>query len=251
MPVELTGTAESKVALLRLRRPKKLNALSADMLTQMESAINQLRTASALRAVVVTGEDTIFSAGADIGLLSTLENSAAHAFSQRMQTLCEQLASLPIVSIAAVEGAALGGGMEIAMACDLRVAARNALFGVPEVRLGLFPAAGGTARLVELLGRSLATQLLLTGESLPASVLPRSFFARLTNPGEAEDIAIALGQEVSLHPSHAVHAIKDLMQVSRDVGHAVALELEATRFQNVFGDPEVRERLQAFLTRHA
>jgi enoyl-CoA hydratase/carnithine racemase len=249
MPVEVLEQQEGKVRIVRLDRTEKRNALSLVEVEELERAFATLATAGTARVVVLTGAGGDFSAGADIGVLAGLAASEAEAFSRRMQTLCEQLANLPQVTIAAVEGYALGGGMELALAADMRVAARGAAFGVPEVRLGLFPAAGGTARLVELLGRALAARLLLTGEPLPAEALPSGFLLALVEPGEALARALSWAERLAVHPPEAVRAIKELLARSRGLGHEEALALEASAFARVFGTPAVEERLAAFLRR--
>jgi enoyl-CoA hydratase/carnithine racemase len=238
-----------RVAVLRLNRPEKRNALSWELIAEFEAALADLDSREECRALVLTGTGGSFCAGADLSLLSGLGTEGARRLSERLQALAERLAQLSQVTVAAVEGYALGGGMELALACDLRVAAAGARFGVPEVRLGLFPAAGGTARLVELLGRSLAARLLLTGEPLGPAELPQGFLAAVVRDGEAEAAARRLAEAVAAHPPAAVQAIKSLLAASRDAGHALALRLETLAFAELAGRPDVQERIEASLRR--
>jgi enoyl-CoA hydratase/carnithine racemase len=238
--------SRGRVLIVRMDRGGRQNAITAAMVEALDGVLDAW---DGHRVLLLTGTSTCFSAGADLDELRTLPREHAYAFSRRLQALTDKLAGLPILTVAAVEGYALGLGMELALACDLRVASERALFGVPEVRLGLFPAAGGTARLTEMLGPSLAAELLLTGEPRPVDRFPPGFCARLTAPGDAERVAGAWAEELVDYSPFAVSAIKRLLRVARDVSHAAALEWEASLFADVLGTSEVEAALDAFLAR--
>jgi enoyl-CoA hydratase/carnithine racemase len=237
------------VAVISWDRPAKKNALSQEMVAELEDALASLEGDGSFRAVILTGVGGVFSAGADLDDVRRVKPGTAYAFSRRMQSVTEQVARLRPVTIAAVEGLALGAGMELALAADLRVASRTARLGVPEVRYGLLPAAGGAVRLRAQLGRALALYFLLTGEAVLASDLPRGFFARLTEPGEALAEAADLAQHLAAHPPGAIEAIKRLLAEADEAPHGVMLEREALTFRELMQDPAATARIRAFLAR--
>ena len=165
----LRFAVDDGVAVFTLDRPGRLNAIGSDTVALLNEALDAIEADSGVRVVVVAGEGRAFSAGADITELDRLHS--AHDFARFVQSLTDsfgRLARLPQPSIAAVDGLALGGGFELALACDLRIAGESARFGVPEVRLGLLPGATGTQRLARLVPAAVAKHLLMTGEQLGA-----------------------------------------------------------------------------------
>jgi enoyl-CoA hydratase len=158
------------IALLTVSRPDKLNALNAETVLELEHAFARVADESAVRALMITGEgEKAFVAGADIAELARLTPLEARAYAARGQRVFRQLETMPKVSVAAVNGYALGGGLELAMACTLRVASSKAKMGQPEVKLGIVPGYGGTQRLPRLIGRGRALDLLLSGEPVDAA----------------------------------------------------------------------------------
>ena len=153
----LVYEAREGVALLRLARPEKLNAIDSQMVAELRSAIETVRGDESVRAVVVTGSGRAFSAGADVSELAELGGAADFLrFLDDIQTTFTALESLPVPVIAALNGLAYGGGLELALACDLRVMAEDATLGLPEIRLGLLPGAGGTQRLPRMIPPAIA-----------------------------------------------------------------------------------------------
>ena len=158
------------VALITINRPQKLNALSADVIGELDDAFGRLETDAAIRAAIVTGAgEKAFVAGADIGELAVLSPFEARAFALRGQRVFRRLETCGKPSVAAINGFALGGGLELAMACTVRFASENAKLGQPEVRLGIIPGYGGTQRLPRLVGRGRALEILLDGEPVTAA----------------------------------------------------------------------------------
>ena len=144
---------EGAVATVQLNRPQKKNALNSELRVEMEKALREIGGDTSLKAVIVTGGEEIFCAGADIGEIqkaTTAESTTKHA--REFQLLFDQIESLPQPVIAAVSGYALGGGCELALACDFRIASEGAKFGLPEIKIGAFPGGGGTQRLPRLIG---------------------------------------------------------------------------------------------------
>src|SRR5262249_32344369 len=169
MSGNVTHSREFFVSTIRLNRPEKLNALSAEMVRELHLQLTTLETDQELRALILTGEgERAFCAGTDIMELASKTESAAIELSARGQKLCEHTENFPVPVIAAIEGIAAGGGLELALACHLRVAATTASFSLPEVKLGLIPAYGGTQRLAREVGQGRAVEMLLTGKTISA-----------------------------------------------------------------------------------
>jgi enoyl-CoA hydratase len=160
---------ENNVAIIKVNRPQALNALNLETLDELGKAIKEIQINKQLSGIILTGEgDKAFVAGADIKELSTLSKEQAEKLSLDGQALFKSIEESPIPIIAAVNGFALGGGCELAMACHIRIASANARFGQPEVNLGIIPGYGGTQRLTQLVGRGKALELLLTGDLIDA-----------------------------------------------------------------------------------
>src|ERR1039458_9918493 len=161
---------EPGIALLTDNRPEKLNALSGELIAELADAFGRVAGEPAIRAAILTGAgEKAFVAGADIRELAALSPYAARAFALRGQAVFRQLETCGKPSVAAVNGFALGGGLELAMACTVRFASENAKLGQPEVKLGIIPGYGGTQRLPRLVGRGRAMELLLAGDPIPAA----------------------------------------------------------------------------------
>src|SRR5690349_17919096 len=158
-----------RIAVLTVNRPDKLNALSDDVIAELGSAIDEVRNDQSVGGLIVTGAGRAFVAGADIGELSSQSAAEGKMRAERGQNVFRRFESSPKPVIAAVNGFALGGGCELAMACHLRIASEAAKFGQPEVKLGLIPGYGGTQRLTRLVGKGRALQLVLTGEMIDAA----------------------------------------------------------------------------------
>src|SRR3954447_5891723 len=165
----LRHECRGRVAVLTLDRPERLNAIGSDTVALLHQALDRIEADADTRAIVVTGEGRAFSAGADISELDTLHDGADFArFVTGLTDVFGRLAACATPSIAAINGIALGGGCELALACDLRLAAPNARLGVPEIKLGLLPGAAGTQRLARLLPIAVAKHMLMTGAPLSA-----------------------------------------------------------------------------------
>ncbi len=237
---------DTGVATVRLDRPKA-NALSSQVLWELVEVGRQLE-ASLPRAVVITGGDRIFAAGADIAEFRAkpVGWETAHAFHEALG-LFERL---PRVVIAAIEGYALGGGLELALACDLRVASRTAKLGLPEITLGLIPGGGGTQRLARLVGLSVARRLILTGEPLDAPEAARvGLVDRLSEPREATAFAQAWAREFAQGPLVAQGFAKVALNRGLDGSLAEGLALEQALFAQVFTTRDAAEGVASFLTR--
>jgi len=242
------------VAVVTLNRPEVLNALNLQMLAELRDAIAGFDADDSLRAIILTGSGPrAFAAGADIAELNALDSArAGEEQARRGQALTASFERLRVPVIAAVNGFALGGGCELAMACDIRIASANARFGQPEVNLGLLPGYGGTQRATRLLGEGWAMYLCLTGEMIDApEALRIGLVQRVTAPeallDEAQRIAALIAAKGPLAVAAAKRAIVDGAGLPLSEG----LALEALRFGSVVATEDFREGTRAFLDKRA
>ena len=238
------------MAVVTLNRPKVLNALNILMVRELREALRELEGDAAVRAIVLTGSgERSFAAGADIGELNALQGAVAGAALARSgQALTLQIERMRTPTLAAVNGFALGGGCELAMACDIRIASENAKFGQPEVTLGLLPGYGGTQRASRLLGRGMAMYLCLSGEMLDAAAALRVGLVEKVVPAaevlpEAKRIAAVIASKAPL----AVAAAKRAIDAGADLPVDAGLEIEALHFGSLVNTRDFAEGTKAFL----
>jgi enoyl-CoA hydratase len=234
------------VALVTLDRPAALNALSFDLLDQLVDALEILDRDPACRAIVIAGSGTrAFAAGADIRELEP-QTSASLTGGGRFRTW-DRLALVGLPLIAAVRGVALGGGCELAMTCDMVVAAEDASFGQPEILIGVMPGAGGTQRLTWAIGKARAMELILTGRSMSATeALARGLVTRVVPPEATLDVALELAALVATMPPLAVRAAKAAVLDASDRPLADGLARERAAFFGLFDTDDQAEGMAAF-----
>jgi len=235
------------VALVTIHRPEALNALSFDLLRELADALEKLDADPTCRAIVLTGAGTrAFAAGADIRELAqqtAASLSAGHDFDAwgRIDAI-----GLPIV--AAVRGFALGGGCELAMACDMLIAGDDAKFGQPEIKIGVMPGAGGTQRLTRAIGSARATELILTGRTMGADeALGAGFVTRVVPAAATVDAALELAARIAAMPPLAVRAAKRSIRAAAELPLAAGLAAERQAFFALFGSHDQREGMAAFI----
>jgi enoyl-CoA hydratase/carnithine racemase len=236
------------IAWIRLNNPERLNVLSPDMLDAIEKAFQGLEKDEEVEVVILTGEGKAFAAGADIKVMSQFNAEEATIFARRGQGVMNYIESFRKPVIAAINGYALGGGMELAMACDIRIASEEAVLGQPEVKLGLIPGFGGTQRLTRLLPWGKAKEMILTGENVSAEEAHRIGLVEHVFPKEklleeAEKIA----RKIMEAGPRAVKWAKAVIHQGRSVPFQAACALEAEAFGLLFSTEEPREGLNAFL----
>jgi len=246
----LTVEIDATTAILTLNRPAVLNALNANLLSLLEEALDAFTGDTQLRAVIITGAgERAFAAGADIGELAALDGAMAGQHKARTgQRITQLIETLPVPVIAAVNGFALGGGCELAMACDFRIASENAKFGQPEVNLGITPGYGGTQRTTRLCGPGTALFLCLTGETIDAAEALRIGLVQRVVPisellPEARRLAALIGAKAPL----AITATKRAIREGAALPLAEGLALEALHFGTLIGTSDFREGTTAFL----
>jgi enoyl-CoA hydratase len=242
-----TGKAVDGVALVTLDRPGVLNALDYETLRQLVEALESLDGDDGTRTVVITGAgERAFAAGADIKEMAgatPVSLSVANSFSR-----WERLRRIRKPVIAAVRGFALGGGCELAMACDLIVAGDDAVFGQPEIRIGIIPGAGGTQRLTRALGKAKAMEMILTGGQLSAAeAAERGLVSRVVAREQTLPEALALAAEIAAQPPLAVMAAKEAVNRAFELSLEAGLEFERRNFFLLFASEDQKEGMAAFV----
>ncbi|MDQ1592104.1 MAG: enoyl-CoA hydratase [Pyrinomonadaceae bacterium] len=244
---------DAGLAYVRLNRPAKHNALTAAMLERLAEIFRAFDSRTDLRAVVLTGAGAAaFCAGTDIAELDGLDEAGALATARRGQETCEAIELCAVPVIAAVNGLAAGGGCELALACHLRLAATHATFSLPELKLGMIPAYGGTQRLARALGHGRALAAMLAGDSLPAEeALRLGLLNRVVAVEqlacEAETLAATVSRVAPLAVRACLAAVTRGARLPLDEG----LDLEARLFARLFSTEDVREGTRAFLEKRA
>lgn len=240
---------DGAVRILTLSRPKQLNALNGQMLAELSQAIADAAADAGVRALVLVGAgDRAFAAGADIGEMAAMDPAAARRFAASGQALFRALETLGKPSIAAVQGFALGGGCELAMACTLRIAAETAQFGQPEVDLGLVPGFGGTQRLTRLVGRGRALALLLGGHRINAAEAERiGLVNRVVPVPSLRAEALGLAQTLAAKAPLAVRYILAAVHDGADLPLEQACALEASLFGLAAATADMKEGTRAFV----
>ena len=247
-PVE-PGEPLPGVALVTLNRPRALNALSFELLLHLAQAVEALDADPACRAIVITGAGTrAFAAGADVAELAA-QTAESLAASEGFRGW-DRVAAVATPTIAAVRGYALGGGAELALACDMLVAADTATFGQPEINLGVIPGAGGTQRLARAIGKARTMELILTGRRVDAVEAERlGFVTRVVPAAETLAAALDLAAAVAAQPPQAVRAAVAAVRAAFETPLAEGLVVERDLFRALFGTPDQEEGMRAFLDR--
>ncbi len=236
------------VALVTLDRPDALNALNRALLEAFDAAIGAIHADPDIKALVVTGAGRAFVAGADIAEMQTMTPLEAEAFSASAHRIFSRLEDLPIPTVAAVNGFALGGGCELALACDWIYASSKARIGQPETKLGLIPGFGGTSRLVRRVGLAWAKELVLVAEPISADEAARiGLVNRVFPPDELMAATLAVGDAISTRGSIAVRVAKQVMQDGQDADVRTAHALEQRAFGLIFSSDDRVEGTSAFV----
>ena len=241
---------QGNVAVLTIDRPKALNALNSAVLEELDAAISAIDL-DAVRALVITGSgDKSFVAGADIGEMSTLTKAEGEAFGKKGNDVFRKIETLPIPVIAAVNGFALGGGNELAMSCDIRICSDNAVFGQPEVGLGITPGFGGTQRLARLVSPGMAKQLIYSGRNIKADEAKRiGLVNEIYTQEELLPAALKLAATIAKNAPIAVRACKKAINEGLEKGVDDALVLEEGLFGSCFETHDQVEGMNCFLSR--
>lgn len=235
-------------ALLSLDRPKSLNALNSEVFVELNKVLSTIEEDSSVRALIITGTGKAFVAGADISEMSEMGPIEAKRFATTGQDTFHRIANFKIPVIAAVNGFALGGGCELASACDIRIANQFAKFGQPEVNLGLIPGYCGTQRLTRIIGLSNALYLLTTAEMIDSQeALRMGLVQKLVDAEELIDVAVKIAKKIASKGKTAVSKAKQVSVKGSNMDFYEACSYEADEFAGLFGGEEAKEGMKAFL----
>lgn len=244
---------EGNIAVIQLNRPDKFNTISLQLVQDMMSLITELEASGSVRVLVITGSGRAFCAGADIAEIKKLNNPvSALGFVDKVNECFNRLESLPCPVIAAVNGLALGGGCELSLACDLRLASDKAVFGLPEVKIGVLPGAGGTQRLPRVIGLTKAKEMLFTGNNIDAQEAFRIGLVNKVVPNnQLMNEAKKLAGDLAKLPKVGLRMIKSVVNEGIDKDLSTAIEIEKKAFAILFSTEDQKEGINAFLEKRA
>ena len=244
----ITYEVEGMVGIITINRPKALNALNSQVLEELDATLDAVDQ-NAVRCLILTGAgEKSFVAGADIGEMSTLTKAEGEAFGKKGNDVFRKLETFPLPVIAAVNGFALGGGCEISMSCDIRICSENAVFGQPEVGLGITPGFGGTQRLARLVGPGMAKQMIYTARNIKADEAYRIGLVNAVYPQEelmaaAEKMAAGIAKNAPIAVRNCKKAINEGLDADMDE----AIVIEEKLFGDCFESYDQKEGMAAFL----
>lgn len=244
-PLLLIDTSQASITVIRLNRPAARNALTTGLLAQLVKALDVVAADDEVKAVVITGSEKVFAAGADLNEMADLD--MVGVMNDLRPTLWKQIASFPKPLIAAVNGFALGAGAELVMHADIVIAGDNAQFGQPEINLGMIPGAGGTQRLIRGVGKSVAMKMVLSGEFITADEAKQlGLVAEVTLPELTLERAIQLAQLIATKPPLAVKQAKDVLLQAFEMHLDAGLKYERKAFTVLAGTVDRNEGIAAF-----
>jgi enoyl-CoA hydratase len=236
------------IAILTFNRPDKLNALNQEMAAEFAQVLDEVAQDQEVRVLVLTGQGRAFIAGADISTFVELDPLSGKRFARRAQDVVFKLERLDIPVIACVNGFALGGGLEIAMACDFIYAAATARFGQPEINLGIIPCVGGTQRLTRLVGKGLAKELCLTGRLIDSSeAKAMGLVAQVFPPETLMEECLKTAKSLAEKGRVALRAVKEVINRGSEVDLLSGCAMEIDAFAICLASPDAREGARAFL----
>lgn len=240
---------QDHIAIITINHPDKFNALNSERLRALFLRVEEASLNTDCRAIILTGAgDRAFVAGADITAMATMNQEEAYAFGALGHSLTRAIEQAPQPVIAAINGFALGGGCELALACDIRIAAENAVFAQPEVALGIPPGWGGTQRLPRVVGPGMASDLILTGRRIDAAEALRIGLVNAVYPGnELMAKALELAGQIAANSPLAAPTSKRLMAMTQGLAYDDGLAAEAKAFAGEFGSPDQVEGMSAFI----
>ena len=242
---------EDQISIITINRPKALNALNSKVLEELDQTLESIDT-NKIRTLIITGSgEKSFVAGADIAEMSTLTKKEGETFSKKGNDVFRKIETFEIPVIAAVNGFALGGGCELAMSCDIRICSDNAIFGQPEVGLGITPGFGGTQRLARLIGIGMAKQMIYTGQNIKAEEAKRiGLVNEVYSKEELLNEAIKLAKNIARNSANAVKSSKKAINEGMQLDIDSAIKLEEEIFGDCFGTEDQIELMKAFLSKN-
>lgn len=241
-------TKEEGAAIVQLNRPEVLNAFNEVVLRELGMVADDVMRDDKVKVLVIKGNETAFAAGADIKDFVSYNPQDAHHYITQVQVSMGKLLSMGKPTIASIAGYALGGGCELALACDLRIAAHTAHFGLPEINLGIIPAGGGTQRLTRLIGEGKAKELIMLGEVFDAQTAYELGLVNFLVPlSDLEEETRKIAKKLCRKPPLAIRTAKELIQLSYDVDIYNGLMMEKEKFAYLFSTDDQKEGMKAFM----
>lgn len=239
---------ENNIGILSINRPDELNSLNSAVLNELDMVINQISLDDEIHVLIITGEGRAFVAGADIGEMKNKNPMEAREFAQKGLSVFRKIELMEKPVIAAVNGFALGGGCELSMCCDIRIASDKAKFGQPEVGLGITPGFGGTQRLARLVGLGNAKQLIFTGDIIKADEALRiGLVNNVVLPSELMDTAIKLAEKIASKGQLAIRFAKTAINRGIETDLETGMVIERELFSLCFATEDQKEAMSAFL----
>ncbi|MDT7861674.1 MAG: enoyl-CoA hydratase/isomerase family protein [Saccharolobus sp.] len=243
---------ENPIRWIILNRPDRLNAINLKMIEEIEETLKEIENNDNIKIIIITGNGRAFSAGADISQFKELDPVKAWLFSTKGQGLMNYIEKYPKPTIAMVNGYALGGGLELALSCDIRIASTNAELGFPEINLGIFPGFGGTQRLVRLVGKGKALELMMTGDRIKADYAERlGLVNKVVSPDALENETKQLALKIAEKSHIALRLIKAVVNYGLDSPILSGLEMESLGWGVVFSTEEEKKRVEEFLSKRS
>ncbi len=241
---------KNHIAILTIDRQEALNALNTDVLAELSEAFDKLQSDIEVRVIVITGAGRAFVAGADIGQMADFNMIEGRAFGNIGQQLFRRIERSEKPTIAAINGFALGGGLELALACDIRIASDSAVFGQPEVGLGITPGFSGTQRLAAIIGKSAAAEMILTAQNIDSKkALSLGLVSRTVSNDELMKVAEELAEKIAHNAPLAVYWANSALKRGREVDVDSGIAIEADLFGMCFATEDQKEGMAAFLQR--
>ena len=241
-------TKQGNVGIVTMNRPEALNALSSAVFADLTAALDQVEQDDDVYVVIITGAGRAFVAGADIGEMANMNVEEGLAFSELGNSLLMRVDMFPKPTIAAVNGFALGGGCELSLACDIRIATEKAKFGQPEVGLGIIPGFGGTQRMARIIGTGAAMELIYTAETIDAKRAEAiGMVNHVVAPDELMDFALNLANKIAANAQVAIRTSKMAIRRGIDCDISTAVTYEALAFATCFGTEDQKDAMKAFV----
>ena len=241
-------TKQGNVGIVTMNRPEALNALSSAVFADLTAALDLVEQDDDVYVVIITGAGRAFVAGADIGEMANMNVEEGLAFSELGNSLLMRVDMFPKPTIAAVNGFALGGGCELSLACDIRIASEKAKFGQPEVGLGIIPGFGGTQRMARIIGTGAAMELIYTAETIDAKRAEAiGMVNHVVAPDELMDFALNLANKIAANAQVAIRTSKMAIRRGIDCDISTAVTYEALAFATCFGTEDQKDAMKAFV----
>ena len=239
---------EERLAIVTVNRPQMLNSLNRDVIRDLLNCMKEIQKNDLADCVIITGAGRSFIAGADIGVMVEMKGNEGRDWTKEGMDLMDYIEAMKVPVIAAINGFALGGGCELAMACDIRIASKKAKFSQPETGLGLIPGYGGTQRLPRIVGKGMAKYLIFTNEMIDGEEAYRiGLVEKLTEPEELMDVAIATAKKILSHAPVATRMAKRAINAATNTDIATGINYELETYEIAFQTEDRVEGMKAFL----